>query len=292
MTDQAGQTTITFAEPEAVEELRFWSVTTLMGECFGKSEGIIQWSMARVAERAYDRIATLQSFIDSDDRDGAVKWLKDARWEKLKGAGERGTSVHGLIEAYALGREPEVPDDMLPYDEQVRRFLREHRPVFEMAEAPVYHPGLLYAGTLDLILRFPLAGNLRCIVDAKTTYKAPPEIDPSVKSRPPYPEIALQLCAYSRATHVGVSPAVQRTYYGRRYYIYDPGLAYMPMQKVDGALALIVSPYDYQLVPVRVDEEVWRTFTYVREVARWQLEISKRVLGQPLAPPPAEPEAT
>lgn len=274
------------------EELRFWSVTTLMGEAMGKGEGIIQWSMARVAERAFDQATVLGGFYrqwqatedpeqQKEIRKAAVRWMKDARWDKLGKAADRGKGVHKLIEAYALGQKPDVPDGLLPYDEQVRKFLSDHAPEIEMAEAPVYHPQFKYAGQLDLILKIQ---GLRLVTDAKTTDKAPPEIDPEVHSRPPYPEIAIQLVAYSRCTHVGVSPATERTYHGRRYYIYDPGMAYVAMPKIDGALALVISPYDYQLVPVRIDDEIWRVWGFVREMARWSIETSKVVLGSPVAP--------
>lgn len=276
---------------EASAELSFWSVTTLIKAALGTSEGIVQWCMSKVAERAYDRPKTLASFVEEGDRDGAIAWLKEARWEKLGKAAERGTAVHERLEGYALGKlieqhlageQPELPDQLLPYDEQLRRFLNEWRPRFLMAEAPVYHVAGRYAGTLDAIVEI---GGDAYVVDAKTTEKLP-----AARSRPPYSEIALQLVAYRRAEVVGVSPAVQRESNRRRYYVYDPALAYEPMPATRGALALVVSPVDYRLIPVRTDEEVWRYWKKAVEVARWQLEISKRVFGPELsvATPPRD----
>jgi hypothetical protein len=57
------------------------------------------------------------------------------------------------------------------------------------------------------------------------------------------------------------------------------------MPEISGGLALVISPDDYQLVPVRIDDEVWRAFLAVREVARFQLDTANRVLGPPIAPP-------
>jgi hypothetical protein len=68
------------------------------------------------------------------------------------------------------------------------------------------------------------------------------------------------------------------------------------MLPVDGAAALHLREYDpevpgdrgYSLVPV-VDrhEPVWDAFRYVREVMRWQEDVSKGVLSQPLGSPDA-----
>lgn len=254
---------------------RLWSVTTLIGAGTPK-EALIGWAARVTAERAYDKAATLEAMRADDDRDAAIKWLTDARWEKSGSAALRGTTVHSFIEAYALGQTPEVHPDLEPYNQQILRFLDDHQPEFEAAESPVYNLTLGYAGTMDMIL---VVGGKRCIVDAKTTDKP---LD--ARSRPPYGEVALQLAAYAHAEVVGVSPAVMRTHNSRRYYEYDPALAYEPMPELDGALALVVSPYDYRLIPVRLDDEVWRAFLAVREVARWNLDISKRVFGPTITP--------
>lgn len=258
---------------------RLWSVTTLIGAGTPK-EALIGWAARVTAERAYDKARILNEFRQDNDRDGAVKWLTDARWEKSGSAALRGTNVHSIIEAYALGQKPDVADELEPWHQQIRRFLDDHQPVFEAAESPVYNLDLSYAGTMDMILN---VGGVRCIVDAKTTDKTP-----DARSRPPYGEVALQLAAYSRATLVGVSPAVMRTHSGRRYYEYDPELEYAPMPEIQGAFALVISPVDYQFVPTRLDDEVWRAFLAVREVARWNLDVSKRVFGPNVSPAPRE----
>jgi hypothetical protein len=260
------------AESTVAEEraARLWSVTTLISLGVPK-EALIGWAARVTAERAWERATILDAYRQDGDRDAAIKWLTDARWEKTGTAALRGTKVHGIVEAYALGQTPDVPFELEPWHQQIRLFLDQHQPVFEAAEAPVYNLEFGYAGTLDMILRI---GDRRVIVDAKTTDKLP-----DARSRPPYPEVALQLCAYSRAQQVGVSPAVMRTHGGRRYYEYDPALRYELMPPVDGALALVISPVDYQLVPVRIDEEVWRAFLACREVARWQIDTGRRVFG-------------
>lgn len=261
---------------------RLWSVTTLIGAGSPK-EALIGWAARVTAERAYDKAATLDAMRSDGDRDAAIKWLTDARWEKSGSAALRGTSVHSIIEAYALGQSPDVPAEIEAWHEQVKRFLDEQQPVFEAAETSVFNLTLGYAGTMDMILT---VGGKRCIVDAKTTDKGP-----DARSRPPYDEVALQLAAYARAEQVVIGQApdtVQRKHGSRRYYIYDDQFRYQPMPELDGALALVVSPVDYQLVPVRIDDEVWRAFLAVREVARWKLDVSNRVFGPTITARPQE----
>ena len=258
---------------------RLYSVTTLIAEGTPKP-ALVGWAARVTAERSWDKIKTLLAMHEDGDRDAAVKWLTDARWEKSGTAALRGTNVHSIIEAYALGQTPDVPDELEPWHQQIRRFLDDHQPEFEAAESPVYNLELGYAGTMDMILR---VDGVPCIVDAKTTDKGP-----DARSRPPYGEVALQLAAYARCSRVGVSPAVMRTHSGRRYYEYDPALEYAPMPVIEGAFALIISPVDYLFVPTRIDDEVWRSFLAVREVARWNLDISKRVFGPTVTPPMRE----
>lgn len=252
--------------------INFWSVTTLIGAGVPK-EQLIGWAARIVAERAYDKGNTLDAFRADGDRDAAIKWLTDARWETTKTAAERGTNVHSIIEAYALGNTPVIPEGLEGYDEQIQRFLEDHSPKFEAAEAPVYNLQYQYAGTLDLILRIGRESR-RVIVDAKTTNKLP-----DARSRPPYAEVGLQLAAYSRCSLVGVSPATMREISRRRYYVYDPELEYAPMPELDGAFALVISPVDYRFVPVRIDDEIFRAFLAARAVAKFKLETSRRVFG-------------
>ena len=263
-------------------EQRLWSVTTLVGAGTPK-EALVGWAARVTAERAVDKHRTLDAMIEDGDRAATLKWLTDARWEKSGSAAHRGTEVHKIIESYALGQTPEVPVEFEPWHQQIRRFLDDHQPEFVASEAPVYNLELGYAGTMDMILK---VGGATVITDAKTTDKTP-----DARSRPPYGEVALQLCAYSRAEQVGVSPATMRSHGGRRYYIYDPALEYEPMPDLDGAFALVISPVDYVFVPTRIDDEVWRSFLAVREVARWNLDISRRVFGPPVTPTAKEAAA-
>lgn len=264
-------------ETAAAEPLNLWSVTTMIKLGLGTSEGLVRWRSGEVAAAAYDRHRTLKSFIDDGDRDGAIKWLQDQPFATTSKAAARGTDVHKAAEMFALGQTPEVDDSILPYVNQYRRFLDEHKPTFLMAEAPVYSPSYGYAGTLDGIIE--LQGK-RLVADLKTTAHGPDakNASGSPKARPPFPEIALQLVAYRRAELVGLL-SEQRYASGKRYYVYNPDARHEPMPETDGAIAIVVSPYDYTLTPVRTDETVWLAWRHVMECARWSVSTSRNVFG-------------
>jgi hypothetical protein len=148
-----------------------------------------------------------------------------------------------------------------------------------MAEAPVYAPSPQrggYAGTLDAVLRI---GGQVVVADIKTTPHAPD----SGRSRPPYPEASLQAVAYKNAEVVGLL-SEQRYASGKRYYVYRDDAEHAPMPATDGAICIVVSPFDYMVVPLRTDEVVWLAFRHVMECARWQVETSKTVIGPPIRP--------
>jgi hypothetical protein len=256
---------------------KLWSVTTLTKLGLGTSEGLVRWRSSEVAAAAYDRHNILNQFIQDKDRDGAIKWLNDQPFAKTKKAAARGTDVHTAAEHFALGEPVDVEDHILPYVEQYARFLSDHRPIFHMAEAPVYNPTHGYAGTLDGIIEID---GKRLVGDIKTTAHAPD----SGKSRPPFPEVALQLVAYRRAELVGVLSEM-RYASGKRYYLFDPEQHHEPMPETDGAVCIVVSPFDYMVVPVRTDDVVWNAWRHVMEAARWTVSTSKDVFGPPITAP-------
>ena len=257
------------------DHLRFWSVTTLIKLGLGTSDALVNWAVRTTAEYAIDNHDVVAPLADRD-RNAAIKLLADARWQTSGKAAARGTDLHKAAEQLALGETPEVEPHIVPYLDQYQRFLNDHHPVFLMSEAPVYHPELLYAGTCDGVMRL---GDSTVVFDVKTTDKAPD----SGKTRPPYAEVALQLAAYRRATEVGVL-SEQRYDGGRRYYLYNPDAHHEPMPNTDGAVCIVVSPYDYMVVPVRTDDLVWRSFRAVLATARWQVELSRDVFGPPITP--------
>lgn len=257
-----------------MSDVQLWSVTTLLKLGLGTSDALVNWAVNTTAEYAVDNQAAWAPLAQAD-RDAAVKVLKDARFARSGEAAARGTDVHKAAEAIALGQEVEVEDHILPYVDQYRRFLDLYQPEFLMAEAPVYAPKNHYAGTLDSILKID---GSTLVADIKTTPKSP-----DAKSRPPYPETAIQLCCYRRAELVGLLAERREVNY-RRYYIYNPDNHHEPMLETDGAVCIVVSPHDFRVIPMRTDDEVWTAFLHIRENARWVVDISKRVIGPEISP--------
>ena len=239
------------------DTINLYSVTSLLKLGLGTSDALVNWAVRTTAEAAYDKPTILQAFRDEDDKAGAIKWLADQRYQSSGKAAARGTDLHKAAEQLALGQEPEVEEPILPYVEQYRRFLDTFEPEFLMSEAPVYAPSYGYAGTCDGVM---VIDGRRLLFDIKTTSYGPN----SGKSRPPYPETSLQCVAYRRAELVGVL-SEQRYASGRRYYQFNPGASHEPMPETDGAVVIVISPEDFQMVPLRTDDEVWRCWRHVME---------------------------
>lgn len=258
------------------EPLKLWSVTTLLKLGMGTSDPLVNWAVRATNTYALENMDVVGPLYTRDP-EAAIKMVGQSRYQKTGKAMARGTELHKAAESLALGAVPEAVDvEALPYVEQYRRFLSEHAPEFLMAEAPVYSPTkYFYAGTCDGIM---VLDGQRVLFDVKTTEHGPD----SGRSRPPYPEVALQLVSYRRAELVGVL-AERRYSSGKRYYVFNPDdTTHEPMPETDGAVCIVVSPFDYQIVPVRTDDEVFRCFLACRECARFQVDVSKRVFGPPI----------
>ncbi len=266
------------AEATAKAETKpFYGVTSITKLGMGTGYALVEWNARMPAETAFDRLATLQAFVADGDRAGAVKWLMESRYAESGAAKLRGSAIHEAAEKLALGVSPEVDVSILPYVEQYKLFLEQFQPEFLMAEAPVYNERYAYAGTTDGI--FVLDGQ-RLLFDIKTVKVLPGELNEKgkPKHRGPYDEVALQLAAYRNAEKVGLMAERVENYYGR-YYVYDPSKHFEPMPETDGALAIMLSPADFRVIPVRTDDEVFRCFLAARECARFNVDISKRIFG-------------
>lgn len=266
------------ASTVGTEPERFWSVTTLIKSGV-PSPALTYWGMREVASYAAVNHRVLAAMLeavrvrktpgglaivtDPDAVTGAIDWLKESPWRERNRKADVGTAVHAAVEAHILGVAwPEPDEDTAGHLAQFRRFVDAFDPKFELAEASVYNRTAKYAGTLDFIATIP--GRGRALVDTKTSGSGV------------YPEAALQLAAYRFAEFVGLPDGTEA-----------------PMPAVDGCAVLWLpggdDPDGWDLIPVVADETVFRSFRHVIEVARWQEETSKGVIGQPL-PLPSTPE--
>jgi hypothetical protein len=239
------------------------------------------WGMRSVAEYAVANHRTLAAMLeavrvrktpgglaivtDPDAVAAAIDWLKGSPYRERDRKADIGTAVHAAIEAHILGAPAPAPsEDTAGHLAQFARFIETFNPTFELAEATVYNRTAKYAGTLDLIATIP--GRGRALIDTKTSASGV------------YPEAALQLSAYRYAEFIGLPDGTEA-----------------PMPAVDGCAVLWIpggdDPDGYALIPVVADEVVFRAFRHIVEVARWQEETAKGVVGQPLPVPGAEPIA-
>jgi len=247
---------------------RYWSVTTILKAL--PKDALRYWAVGVVAAFAYDETANWLGM----ERSRAIDYLKREPFRYTAGRADLGSTVHGVAEAYALGK-PAPAFDTLEERRYVASFLsfaKRLAPKYVLTEAQVFHRTQRYAGTLDAVVDVGIGalldlgqalpaewietgeknktGTVRLLLDYKT-------------GKGVYPETALQVNAYARAEFVGLVDGSEA-----------------PMPAVDGAAVLHLRADGWDLVPVRLGDDVFRSFLYVREVFRWLEVVSKNVLGE------------
>lgn len=229
---------------------QFRSVTTILG-ALGKP-WLGAWAAKMVAEYAYDR----RDKWDDMTKAEAVRLLKGAPWEKRDAAGDVGTAVHNAIESLVLGQTPPpYPDDIAAHMAHFNRFVSDYRPEWHAAEAAVFNRTHKYAGTLDGIVGI---GDRTYILDVKTSKAVYPDTYP------------LQLAAYAHAEFIGLPDGTE---------------AGLPA--LDGGLILHLTADKYEVIQVRIDEQVFHSFLYVLAAYRWQQDTCKSALMGQLPVPVA-----
>lgn len=262
------------------DDLRFWSVTTIIGVL--DKPALLYWAAEQSAIAAVGAAKSLTQRIEEDGEAEVIKWLRDARFRGIKGArtaAELGTDIHAACESYALtGLRPEVDEEVLPFLDQFDRWAQRWQPVYQAAELTVYSRQYGYAGTCDGFLTID---GQRLIVDYKTSRKS---FDSKGKPSGPYPEVGLQLSAYRYADTAATWQARRYERFRRRYYLLSPDEIEMSVKppEVDGGLCIHISPEHCDAYPVRCDSEVYESFLYLIETARFVNEVSKTIVGERL----------
>lgn len=264
-------------EALAESKLQLWSVTTLIKQALGVGEGLVNFNKETVIGICFDKFPIFKAFVEEGDRNGALDWALGGYWDALGKAAARGTEVHKVAEQYALGLTPDIPSGMEPYVVQCRRFLEDFQPEFQVAEAPVYNLTYHYAGTLDGIAKIQ---GVSTLIDYKTTEHGPDAVTRKgkPKRRPPFPEVALQATLYRNAEVVGLLADRVETHRGR-YYSFDPASHTEPMPPVEAAVCVVISPFDYRVVPVDTSERIWTVARHMVKVAEFQIVTSNVVFG-------------
>jgi hypothetical protein len=181
--------------------------------------------------------------------------LRQARWQIVRQAGERGTEVHTLAHRLAAGEELEIPEPLVGHVDAYLRFAEEWQPRELLAETVVGKRGNWpFMGTLDTIAQ--LADGRVWLLDFKTAASGIWE------------ESALQLAAYRYAD----------------FYLDGDGQEHA-MPEVDATGCVWLRADGYDLIPVEAGPESYRVFQYAQQIAKFKREPREAYVGEALISP-------
>lgn len=208
------------------QDQRFVSVTNVLSRVLAKP-ALVPWASRTCGEYVRDNMGRLYGTWRRD-AESVVDLVKNAPNEVRDAAAHRGTLVHALVEATALGQTPSVPPELKGFINSWVNWVSDYHVAFEVSEGTVYNREHGYAGTFDLIAYTTSLG--RILVDYKT-------------GKDVYPEAAKQLTAYRHGEFIGL-----------------PDGSEGEMPEVDGTYVLRLSPDGYDVVPVRSDASQWEAW--------------------------------
>lgn len=245
-----------YVHPESAEKLP--GVTSILNML---PKGFLKyWASKSVATYAVDNLGAIVT-LALKDPDGAIDLMKRAPDRDTGRAADAGTEVHDLYERLAKGEDVgRIRPDLAPYVALFKGFVEQYAPEFLYLEGTVWSETHGYAGSFDFIAKVtdPETGERMTVIgDWKTTRSGVHE------------EVALQLTAYARAD-----------------YIINPDGTKADIPKLDGGIVVHVRPDGGQVVPARIDDDLFQIFLALRQVWEYDRELSKTVLGQSL---PIEP---
>lgn len=211
--------------------------------------GLHNWAIGKVVDRALDEWSSLGEQLQSADP-AAVQLvrhrLRKAATDERDAAAELGTSVH---DAAATGKSlTDVPPEVAPRLRQYLDWLRKSGAEILASEFQCWNLGVGYAGTADLICRFP-DGSI-WVVDLKT-------------GKGIYGEYALQLMAYLMAEFVGQDDDI------------DP-IATGYLHEARGVAVLHLADDHWEFVSLRADGETWAAFRGLLAFGVWMRDHEKR----------------
>jgi hypothetical protein len=201
-------------------------VTTILRvqDAINGSDGLVRWAAKLAAEAAFNTAKR----PENPEFPAAL----DAALTAVDGARDRGTRVHGGIEA-AINDEAHVPtpeDGALYY--AFTRFLLKEKPEIHATEQMVINMTAGYGGTFDLDAT---VRGKRALIDVKTGK--------------PKDSHALQLAAYAGGEWMG-HPDDPEKY---------------PVPAFEAFYVLALSDEGYELIPLAVDESAVNHFLYLTE---------------------------
>lgn len=248
-------------------------VTTVLDGGLPK-KALINWSGDATAEYALDNWDELAALPPGE----RLTKMKRGRYEKKDAAAKVGTDVHKMGERLMAGERVVVPEPIKGHVESYVRFMDEFQMQTVYVEPAVYHARYRYAGQLDIIADVLLPdmpqydhiprntdGFSRGLLDCKTSRSGI------------FGDVALQLVAYRRATHL-IVPGVANDAPD------DVRLAEVP--EVDFCAGIHVRADGYDLVPLECGDYQFRTFLAAQHIYR-AMQESRDWAGEFIVPPTA-----
>ena len=157
----------------------------------------------------------------------------------LNRAAARGTAVHNAIENYVKFGIEDIPPEHAGYFDAFLKWFGEHKVVPYGTEVKLYHKGLLYAGTADMVAS---VDDLDTLIDFKTSASVSEML------------CGVQLEAYDRA----VVSHYSDTHFAQKAIVH---------LRKDG---------EYQMIPFRSTEtECWRVFTALLTVRNYKQKFKR-----------------
>lgn len=209
------------------------------------------WYSKLAARCALDNLEALADMVaDGKDRQ-ALNYVKGAGEREMDAASTRGDDVHAYLEARLTGAEaPDVCPAAAKHLKAVEDWLDWHKPEPLWVEHTVISDAHAYAGTFDLIARFPRLGET-LLVDLKTSKRI-------------YGTTALQLVACRRADWLVTDPAAPSR---------------IPMPAVDRCAVLRTHTRGWQFREVRAGDREWIAFRAARNLWDWGAVDEGQVVG-------------
>lgn len=215
-----------------IDGTKVLGVTSVVGVL--DKPALIQWAAKQAAELAvneWDRLGDLPVAQRLEE-------LSRAHRKTSTTAANRGTEIHRYADKLLAGTEVHVPDELAGPVNAYARHLDRWKIEPIAAETPVGHPDYGFAGTADLWGRVGVRDNAVALLDVKT-------------GKGVYDETGLQLAAYRYSAIMQPEKGVE-----------------IPTPAVDRVYVAHVLTDDVRMLPVVADEDVFRTFLYLLQVAK------------------------
>lgn len=228
---------------------------------------LLNWAGDATAEYAVDNWDDLAKLTLTE----RLKKIKGGRYEKRDAAANKGSQIHKMAERLIAGEKVTVPDELTGYVQSCVQFLDDFDVREIYVEAVVYSETHRHVGTLDLIS------------------------DVLLPDMPEYDHINRDAAGYSRGlldwktgrSGIFGDVALQLSPYRHSEWLIEPDTGnVIPMPDVDFCAGIHLRPDGYTFVPLVTDDDVYRDFLYVKEVARI-VEGLRDLVGEPIVPPTA-----